>query len=83
MLLHQRRFVETWLQGTIDLRIKRFNGTLHLELFDDRWHAYCGAAMFSVVNREFHRDLPVDLCPECYQVFQRIREQVSHAAAHT
>jgi hypothetical protein len=76
MILHQRRFLETWLEGTIDLRIKRINGTLHLELFDDRWHAYCGKEMFSVTDREYMKELPPELCPACYEVFQQIRNQV-------
>jgi hypothetical protein len=31
MLLHQRRFLQTWLAGAIRLRVKRKDGVLHLE----------------------------------------------------
>jgi hypothetical protein len=69
ILLHQRRFLATWLAGQIDLRVKRIDGVLHLELFDDRWHSYCGVEMFSAVDREFVKLPPADLCAACLKVF--------------
>jgi hypothetical protein len=72
MLQHQRRFLQTWLEGAIDLRVKRAAGALHLELFDDRWHAYCGAEMFAVTKRDFVRELPADLCPGCLKIFDEL-----------
>jgi hypothetical protein len=72
MLLHQRRFLQTWLAGQIELRVKRKEDTVHLELFDDRWHGYCGVAMFDVTARRLVRELPPDLCPECVRVFQEL-----------
>ena len=69
MLRHQRRFLETWLAGGIDLRVKRLGGVLHLELFDDRWHSYCDREMFAVTDRAYVRTVPPDLCPDCFKVF--------------
>lgn len=77
MLLHQRRFVETWQEGMIDLRLKRRAGILHLELWDDCWHAYCGCELFAITAREFRRELPPDLCGQCYHAFQEIRAQLA------
>ncbi|HZF24015.1 MAG TPA: hypothetical protein VE030_11195 [Burkholderiales bacterium] len=76
MLRHQRRFLQTWLAGQIELRVKRVAGVLHLELFDDRWHSYCDTEMFSVHQRDFVRELPADLCPACITIFH---EQVAAA----
>lgn len=71
MLLHQRRFLETWLEGGIQLRIRRKNLQAHLELFDDRWHTYCGIDLFDVPpQREHVRELPADLCRQCRMVFE-------------
>jgi hypothetical protein len=72
MLLHQRRFIETWLAGSIDLRIKRKDSVRHLELFDDRWHSYCDIEMFEVTSREFTRTIPDDLCPACLKIFNEL-----------
>ena len=72
MLLHQRRFLETWLAGGIDLRVRSYEGAEHLELFDDRWHGYCGTAMFVVTERRRVRELPPDLCPECLKIFHEL-----------
>ena len=75
MLVHQRRFLQTWLAGELQLRVKRVDGVLHLELFDDRWHSYCDIEMFGVTNREYVRELPADLCPACVQVFQGLVDE--------
>ncbi len=75
MLRHQRRFLQTWLAGQIDLRVKKLEGVLHLELFDDRWHSYCDTEMFQVSQRAYMRQLPPDLCPECLRVFQDLLAQ--------
>jgi len=72
MLRHQRRFLQTWIEGSIDLRVKRSRGVLHLELWDDRWHAYCGAEMFDTPERRFVREIPMDLCPACLKVFDEL-----------
>ena len=72
MLLHQRRFLQTWLAGAIDLRSRSYEGVVHLELFDDRWHGYCGAPMFTVTERRRSRELPPDLCPECFKIFNEL-----------
>jgi NMD protein affecting ribosome stability and mRNA decay len=72
ILRHQRRFLQTWLAGEIDLRVKWMGDVLHLELFDDRWHSYCGAEMFEVSQRAFVRDLPADLCPDCAKIFNEL-----------
>lgn len=72
MLRHQRRFLQTWLAGQIDLRVKRVAGTLHLELFDDRWHSYCNREMFSTPHRQYVRELPADLCPDCITIFNEL-----------
>ena len=79
MLRHQRRFLETWLAGEIDLRVKRLNGVRHLELFDDRWHSYCDTAMFSVTQRDFVRTIPGDLCPDCLRVFHELLDKAREA----
>lgn len=73
MLLHQRRFIQTWIAGGIDLRVKRSrDGVLHLELFDDRWHSYCDVPMLNVTKREKVREIPADLCPACLKVFDEL-----------
>lgn len=72
MLRHQRRFLKTWLAGEIDLRVKRVRGVLHLELFDDRWHSYCDLDTFEVMEREYVKQLPADLCPGCLEVFNSL-----------
>jgi hypothetical protein len=75
MLLHQRRFLQTWLAGTLDLRVRQQDGTLHLELFDDRWHGYCGAPMFTVTDRRRVREIPPDLCAECTKIFNDLAQK--------
>lgn len=72
MLLHQRRFLQTWLAGGIDLRVRPFDGVLHLELFDDRWHGYCGTEMFAVTERRRLKELPADICPKCRTIFDEL-----------
>jgi hypothetical protein len=72
MLRHQRRFLQTWLAGEIDLRVKRVDGVLHLELFDDRWHSYCDTEMFAVTQRAYVQQLPADLCPACITIFNEL-----------
>lgn len=72
LLLHQRRYLRTWLAGAIDLRVRDFNGALHLELFDDRWHAYCGLAMMQYTERRRVQAVPADLCPDCSKVFNEL-----------
>lgn len=76
MLQHQRRFLETWLEGTIDLRVSNKNGVPHLQLFDDRWHTYCGQDLFGITNRDFVRVLPRSLCPDCVAVFDSLIAKV-------
>jgi hypothetical protein len=75
MLMHQRRFLQTWLAGEIDVYVRAFDGVEHLELFDDRWHSYCGVAMFVTTERRRARDLPADLCPECLKIFNELAAQ--------
>jgi hypothetical protein len=72
LLMHQRRFLQTWLAGEIDLRVRDQLGRLHLELFDDRWHSYCGVAMFDVTERRRVRDLPPELCADCVNIFNEL-----------
>ena len=80
MLRHQRRFLMTWVKGQIDLKVKRVEGVLHLELFDDRWHSYCDREMFSVTTREFVKQPPADLCPECRKVFDGLVAEATKEA---
>ena len=80
LLRHQRRFLQTWLAGEIQLRVKRLAGQLHLELFDDRWHSYCGKEMFTVFERQFVTELPADLCPECIVVFHQLVHEAKEVA---
>lgn len=79
MLQHQRRFLQTWLVGAIDLRVRIYGGVAHLELFDDRWHSYCGTAMFDITERLRTRELPADLCPECRKIFDELLARYSNA----
>ena len=73
MLLLQARYLETWIQGGIDLRVTRKEGTPHLQLFDDRWHTYCDMALHAVPPvTEKHKDVPQDLCGECLTVFRQL-----------
>jgi hypothetical protein len=74
MLLHQRRFLRTWLLGDppIYLRVRPQFDVLHLELFDDRWHGYCGVPMFEITERRLMRNLPTDLCGDCLNVFNEL-----------
>jgi len=82
LLQHQRRFLQTWLAGETELRIRPFAGVTHLELFDDRWHAYCGADMFTGAElRQRVRELPGDLCSECRSVFDELVNKAKAAAA--
>jgi hypothetical protein len=80
ILLHQRRFLQTWQLGQIALLVATKDGQKHVQLFDDRWHAYCGAELFGIVPRDRLKSLPVDLCSECGAVFQ---EQLAKLAART
>jgi hypothetical protein len=78
LLLHQRRFLQTWLAGSIHLRVKRAtDGVLHLELFDDRWHSYCDVAMFDVTERQLVKEVPPDLCAACKTVFDELVAKAS------
>jgi hypothetical protein len=72
LLLHQRRFLQTWESGALDLRVRYQDNVRHLELFDARWHAFCGATMFQPTPRERVRALPADTCASCVQVFERL-----------
>jgi hypothetical protein len=73
MLLHQRRFLETWLTGGIQLRVTRRDGVPHLQLFDDRWHTYCDIELHAVPPvTERHQEVPEGMCPECLVVFDRL-----------
>ena len=76
ILLHQRRYLYTWLQGAIDLRIVTIDGIAHVELFDDRWHGYCGARLGACKpdERVKMRELPADLCADCRAVFDNLVE---------
>jgi|AmaraimetP72IA01_FD_contig_31_598142_length_2127_multi_19_in_0_out_0_3 hypothetical protein len=66
ILLHQRRFLEAWRGGSLQLRTREKNGAVHVELFDDRWHAYCGIDLFDVPPQPvLVRELPADLCGAC------------------
>ena len=75
MLLHQRRFLQTWLAGGIDLRVRRKGDTLHAELYDDRWHAFCGIDMYENPALVFMRQMPADICPDCRAVFDQLVDQ--------
>jgi hypothetical protein len=77
MLLHQRRFLQTWLAGGIELRVREYNGSPHIELFDDRWHSYCGIPMMTLTNRRRVRELPDEVCTECREVFQGLVEKAA------
>jgi hypothetical protein len=72
LLRRQRRFLHSWLAGKLELRVKRKDGVLHLELFDDRWHSYCDVAMFDVTEHQKVREIPRDLCPECLKVLDEL-----------
>jgi hypothetical protein len=72
MLLHQRRFLQTWMVGGLPLRVRAKGDVVHLELFDDRWHGYCGESMFALTERRLVRQLPPDMCPECVKVFHEL-----------
>jgi len=73
LLLHQRRFLQTWLAGELPLKVKRtIDGVLHLELFDDRWHSYCDAPMYEVTDRQLVREVPAELCAGCRKVFDEL-----------
>jgi hypothetical protein len=75
LLQHQRRFLQTWVLNQIDLRVRDFDGVTHLELFDDPWHAYCGAALLVVTGRRRVRSLPPDLCAGCVTVFHELLDR--------
>jgi hypothetical protein len=72
MLMHQRRFLQTWAASAIDMRVRDFDGTTHLELFDDPWHAYCGAALPVATGRRRVRTLPADLCTDCRAMLDQL-----------
>jgi hypothetical protein len=80
MLQHQRRFLQTWLVGEIELRIREHEGATHLELFDDRWHAFCGVSMFE--HPEARRrvgELPSELCSGCRLMFDELVTKAKEA----
>jgi hypothetical protein len=77
MLMHQRRFLQTWLAGQIELRVRPQGDVLHLELFDDRWHGYCGATMFVLTPRRLVRNIPADLCPACLTILNELAAKAS------
>ena len=80
MLQHQRRFLQTWLVGGIDLRVRPHEGATHLELFDDRWHAFCGVSMFEhPETRQRTRELPAELCTGCRTVFDELVSKAKEA----
>jgi hypothetical protein len=72
MLLHQRRFLQTWAVGAIQLRLREFDGVTHIELFDDPWHGYCGAALLLGSERRRVRSMPSDICSGCRAVFDEL-----------
>lgn len=69
LLLHQRRFLQTYLAGKLSLRVREQQGKLHLELYDDRWHGYCGTPLFNVTPRRLVSELPPEICTECRATF--------------
>ena len=76
MLVHQRRFLETWLTGGIPLRVTRADGVPHLQLFDDRWHTYCDIELFAVPPvTERHQEVPEDLCRDCLTTFLQLADE--------
>jgi len=82
ILLHQRRFLRTWIAGTMNLNVRPFNGQLHLELFDARWHSYCGIAMMTRTERQRVRELPDDMCAECRSVFNQLVAEAAKEDKH-
>jgi hypothetical protein len=73
MLMHQRRFLQTWAVNGIDLRVRDVDGVCHLELFDDMWHGYCGHPLPLVGSpRRRVRVLPADLCSGCRTVLDEL-----------
>jgi hypothetical protein len=54
------------------LRLATKNDLVHVQLFDDRWHAYCGAELFEIVPRGRSRELPPALCSGCARVFHEL-----------
>lgn len=70
ILLHQRRFLQTWKAGQLKLLLAAKDGEKHVQLFDDRWHAYCGIELFGIVHRDRVDTLPDGLCSKCSAVFQ-------------
>lgn len=80
MLMHQRRFLQTWAVNGIDLRVRDLDGACHLELFDDPWHGYCGAALPVASGRRRVRSLPTDLCSDCGRVFDELVGRYAGAA---
>ena len=81
LLLHQRPFLRTWLAGTIELRVREYNGATHIELFDDRWHSYCYLDMFEHPERRRRvRELPAELCVQCRKIFDELVAKASQEA---
>lgn len=76
MILHQRRFIETWMEGNIELHYAIRDLLQHLVLFDDRWHTYCGLDLFHVLARDYSAEIPADLCPQCRTILEELIQRV-------
>jgi hypothetical protein len=65
--------LQTYAIGAIELRVRSKDGVPHVELFDDRYHGFCGVAMFeNPADRQKVRELPADLCADCRRVFDEL-----------
>jgi hypothetical protein len=73
--LHQRRFLITWKLGQIKLFVATKNDLVHVQLFDDRWHTYCGIDLFDISERDRSQEMPPGVCGDCYAAFQRLLAQ--------
>jgi hypothetical protein len=51
MLEYQRLMLPAVLDGRGEYRLARADGLVHLELFGDRNHSYCGASLAKVTKR--------------------------------
>jgi hypothetical protein len=73
--LHQRRFLQTWALGQIKLWTATKDGSIPIQLFDDRWHTYCGIDLFGVIPRDRSQDIPPAVCGDCLTAFKGLLAQ--------
>lgn len=89
LLRAERGYLRTWSAGAIELRLRDFKGSTHLELFSDRWRSYCGKPLFTFegvvcppASRRRVKQFPAHVCADCRKIFNELAEKAGVEGRH-